>query len=144
MPKIRIRELVLRDLKRQRPRAQNSRLPITPCWILLQIKRVLAQEPGNWDNILIWAACCLGIFAFLRSGEFTVQSMQQFDASWHLTPQDISVDSIENLSILKIHLKSSKTKPRSDWIYTLVGHKTRSTILVYLALRGQDDGPCSS
>ena len=138
-------ELVLKGLKRQRPRAQDSRLPITP-WILLQIKRVLARDPSRWDNVLIWAACCLGFFAFLRSGEFTVQSMQQFDASWHLTPRDISVDSIENPSILKIHLKGSKMDQTKIGLDIYIGRTQNeicpvAAILAYLALRGQDDGP---
>ena len=138
-------ELVLRGLKRQRPRAQDSRLPITP-WILLQMKQVLSREPGSWDNILIWAACCLGFFAFLRSGEFTVQSMQQFDASWHLTPQDISVDSIVNPAILKIHLKGSKTDQTKIGLDLFVGRTHNeicpvAAMLAYLAVRGQDEGP---
>ena len=41
-------------------------------------------------------------FAFLRSGEFTVQA-SQFDASWHLTPRDISVDDLACPSLLKVH-----------------------------------------
>ena len=138
-------ELVLRGLKRQRPRVQDNRLPITP-WILLQIKKVLSREPGKWDNILLWAACCLGFFAFLRSGEFTVQSMQQFDPSWHLTPRDISVDSIENPSILKIHLKGSKTDQTKVGLDLYIGRTQNevcpvAAILAYLALRGQDEGP---
>ena len=59
-------ELVLKGFKRWKPRSQDQRLPITP-WILQKIKAVVLQNPHEYDNILFWAACCLGFFAFLRS-----------------------------------------------------------------------------
>ena len=39
---------------------------------------------------MLWAACCLGFFGFLRAGEFMVNST--FDPSIHLTVQDLQVD----------------------------------------------------
>ena len=138
-------ELVLKGFKRWKPRSQDQRLPITP-WILQKIKAVLLQNPHDYDNILFWAACCLGFFAFLRSGEFTVQSSHHFDATWHLTPRDVSVDNRENPSLLKIHLKGSKTDQERVGIDLYIG-KTDNEIcpvaamLAYLAVRGQDDGP---
>ena len=41
---------------------QDSRLLITPL-VLLKIKSILERDPHNYDNILLWAACCLGFFA---------------------------------------------------------------------------------
>ena len=72
-------ELVLKGLKRQRPRSQDSRLPITPL-VLLKIKSIFDRDPHNYDNIVFWAAC---IFAFLLSAEFTVPSLQKFDPAYH-------------------------------------------------------------
>ena len=43
------------------------------------------------DNVMLWAACCLGFFGFLRAGEFTTNS--SFDPSLDLTPADLQVDS---------------------------------------------------
>ena len=75
-----------------------------------------------------------------------MQSMQQFDPSWHFTPRDISVDSIENPSILKIHLKGSKTDQTKVGLDLYIGRTQNevcpvAAILAYLALRGQDEGP---
>ena len=138
-------DLVLRGLKRQKPRAQDSRLPITP-WVLLRIKSVLAQAPHDWDSIMLWAAFCLGFFAFLRSCEFTVESPQQFDAAWHLTPKDIAVDNTVNPTLLRIHLKGSKTDQTRIGIDLYVGRTETelcplSAVLAYIAIRGQDDEP---
>ena len=41
---------------------------------------------SNPDNVMLWAACCLGFFGFLRAGEFATDS--SFDPS-----ADIQVDS---------------------------------------------------
>ena len=62
----------------------------------------------QYDNIMLWAACYLGFFAFLRSGEFTVPSLADFNPSIYLTPQDFAVDSIENPSMVLVRIKASK------------------------------------
>ena len=67
------------------------------------------QKCHEFDNIMLWAACCLAFFAFLRVGEFIVQAGEQFDPSTHLTPRDVEVDDLTKPSMLKVRIKRSKT-----------------------------------
>ena len=138
-------ELALKGLRKRKPRARDARLPITPL-VLSIVGRTLAQNPDGYECLLLWAACCLGFFAFMRSGEITVPSGVSFDQSRHLTPRDISVDSMVSPSVLRVHLKSSKTDPTRRGVGLFIGRTFNSlcpvvAILRYLAIRGVDDGP---
>ena len=48
---------------------------------------------------------------FLRAGEFTVRSREDFDPASSLTLEDIAVDRHDNPSVVQIRLKQSKTDP---------------------------------
>ena len=112
-------ELLLRGLRRRKPGSQDKRLPVTPL-ILEKIFSVLNKNPSNFENKLLWAACCLGFFGFLRSGEFTTQS-DNYDPSWHLSVQDVAVDSLENPSVLQVRIKGSKTDQLRQGMTIVVG-----------------------
>ena len=100
-------ELVLRGIRRRTPITSESRLPITPL-ILREILRVLQRDLQSPLNITMWAACALGYFAFLRSGEFTIPSASAFNPTSHLTPEDITVDNLSNPTLLRVTIKQSK------------------------------------
>ena len=138
-------DLLLRGVKRSKPTRPNSRLPVTPM-ILRLIRKVLTENPNDEDNIMFWAACCLGFSAFLRSGEFTVKSAQSFDPQWDLTPRDIAVDSIERPTRMYVTIKGSKTDQTRQGITLVVGRTGNdlcplAAMLPYLVLRGNELGP---
>ena len=103
--------LKLKGVKHWRPRSDRHRLLITP-YILHTMLTVLTQNTQEYNIIMLWGACCLGFFAFLRSGEF-IAPASTFDPTWHLSPQDILVDSHATPSMLKMK-KSKVQKPTAQ------------------------------
>ena len=86
-------ELVLRGVKRRHGEVRRQpRLPITPD-VLSLLRTHWASRVDKRDAMMLWAACCLGFFGFLRAGEFTIPSLVIFDPSTHLTVNDVAVDS---------------------------------------------------
>ena len=125
-------QLVLRGVRRKKPSLGDARLPITPL-ILQAILSVVQAAPHEYTNIMMWAACCLGFFAFLRCGEFTTNA--EFDTQQHLSDRDIAVDNYDNPSLLSIHLKQSKTDQDRVGITLYVGRTTQAICPVAAMLR---------
>ena len=72
------------------------------------INDLLIQEPYWYDNILVWADCCLAFFGFLRVSEFTDAS---YDSTCHLSTKDISVDNCDDPQLLCVKINSQKQTP---------------------------------
>ena len=111
------------------------------------INDLLINQPHSYANILIWAACCLAFFGFLRVSEFTIPSNTSYDKECHLSPADISIDDRNNPQLLKVKIKQSKTDPFWRGVDVYLG-ATGTTlcpikaILPYLALRpNHHNGP---
>ena len=120
-----------------------TRLPIT-LDILETLFRVWSVESPTYERIMLWAACSLGFFAFLRAGEFTLTSGSSHQTV--LSPSDVQVDSTNNPTYLTVTLRRSKTDPFGHGCTLYIG-KTDSrscpvtAILAYLSLRSSAAGP---
>ena len=95
---------------------------------------------------MLWAACCLGFFSFLRSGELTAPEVGDFNPGQHLSFSDILVYNPSDPRSLAVQIKQSKTDQLRQGIAVFVG-KTGTilcpvaAVLVYLALCGPGEGP---
>ena len=120
----------------------KTRLPITPK-ILQELQ--LAFHNPSFDNVMLWAASLTCFFGFLRSGEITVPSPSCFDPAAHLCLADISVNDAQQPSIIRLHLKASKTDPFRQGVDVHVGRTGSAlcpvaALLNYLAIRGTNPG----
>ena len=132
---------VLRGIKRHQGSRKSPRQPITGD-LMRVIHSVLSLS--DYSQAMLWAACCLGFFGFLRAGEFTVN--EPFDPAIHPTPQDLQLDSTSNPTCLRVHLKASKTDPFRQGCFIYLGRGRTSicpiaSVMAYLHHRGPAPGP---
>ena len=95
---------------------------------------------------MFWATCCLGYFAFLRSGEFTVPSLTSFDPAVHMSAEDIAIDDRSNPTMLFVRLKASKCDQTRQGVTLSVCRTTTqlcpvAAVLAYLVVRRSSPGP---
>ena len=139
-----LRGIKLRQAKDKRSRAKK-RLPITPD-ILGKLREVWGKEAHCADNIMLWAVCCMCFYGFLRSGEVTLTSGQEFDPEADLSEGDVALDDPGNPTVIRVHIKASKTDPFRQGVFVYLG-ATRNdlcpvaAVSAYLAVRGREPGP---
>ena len=136
-------EQVLRGIKREQCSTHSARvcLPIT-VEIMHQIYAVLARTLEEYQNVMLWAACCTAFFGFLGVGEMTVQNQNNYDRTIHLFLQDVALDSRVTPTIIRLIIKQSQTNPFRKGVRLCLG-RTDSVIcpvkamLTYLAIYGK-------
>ena len=148
LPSLTRLQYVLCGVKRcegQEGRLSKERLPISPN-LLKAIKGVWNSDHTTPNRAMLWAACCIAFFGFLRIGEMVVPSQEAYDPSVHLNFSDVSVNNPERPTMLKICIKQSKTDPFRKGVDLFLG-KTDADIcpvralLNYLIMRGRAQGP---
>ena len=140
-------QMVLNGIKREQAATMSARVrcPITAD-LMWQINAILSQQPHSYTNIMMWAACCLAFFGFLRVSEFTTPTQTAYDCTEHLSLRDIAVNSRHSPHLLRITIKQSKTDPFRKGVHLFLG-KTGTqicpinAIMPYLAIRGAQAGP---
>lgn len=142
-------ECTLKGIKLRQARSAASRprqrLPITPP-ILRNLREVWERDSLARDNIMLWAACCMCFFGFLRSGEVTVPSMVRYDAEAHLSEGDVRLDAASPPQYVQVQIKASKTDPFRRGVTVYLGRTSNdlcpvSAIAAYLVVRGRERGP---
>ena len=76
--------------------------------VLEKLRRVWNRDPSNPRHVMLWAACRVAFFGFLRSGEL---ESGEFDPGQHLAVSDVKVDNSEELERVSLRIKQSKTDP---------------------------------
>ena len=66
-------------------------------------------QSGNPDRTLIWAICNLAFFGFFCLGELLVGTTNQYHPATCLSCDDVVVDSTTSPTMIKVHLKCSKS-----------------------------------
>ena len=136
---------LLKGIRKKTPDCVRSkRLPITPD-LLRKMHAVWSQGPWTFDKVMLWAACCLGFFGFMRAGEFTTTTFNTTSDAV-LSVGDIGVDSRVDPKVLVVHLRHSKTDPFSAGVRLFLGRTGDVlcpvlAVLRYLALRSSEPGP---
>ena len=86
-------EMILRGIKKEQCEGQSPRiqLPIT-IEIMYKLKQPLQGQPNDYHNLMIWEACCIAFFGFLRCSKFITPSQQDYDPQVHLQYKNVAVD----------------------------------------------------
>ena len=110
-----------------------------------KIQAVLLHRLISFSTKMLWAACRVVYFGFLRPSEFTVQRQGRYDSSVHLSLSDIALDNRYS-SVIQIRLKQSKTDPFRQGVYIYLGKTGQSifpvsAIVQYLTMRRGAQGP---
>ena len=133
---------VLKGIRKLTPgHSRARRLPITPD-LLRKLHAVWSRGPPSFDEVMLWAACILGFFSFMRAGEFTRVSSTEDT----LSVADVSVDSRDNPQVLAVLLRRSKTDPFRAGVHLYIGRTGDvlcpvTAVLGYLAIRPPSIGP---
>lgn len=127
-------------------RTTHQKRPITPTILRQMLTLRGDRELNGSDWELLWGACCLAFFGFLRAGELLAPSEQAFNPSYHLNLADLSADHKSDPSIIHVRIKASKTDPFHRGTTVILGKTGKDlcpivALINFLRVRGKDPGP---
>ena len=141
-------EYVMAGIKRKQAKVGTPpklKLPITPD-ILQRLMSVWLCSSVNPDHIMLWAAACTGFFGFLRAGEFTIPTAQEYNPDMHLGLQGLAVENPSDPTLFCIRIKHGKTDPfrqGADILYLGATHVSIcpvQTFVDFIAVRTPEPG----
>ena len=132
---------VIRGIKRceaEEGGGTRVRLPISP-----SLLRKIKNCSNDQDFLMLWAACCLAFFGFLRVGEMVAPSDTEFDPGANLSVGDLAVDHKTSPSIIRVTLNILRQIPFVDLFLGKSGTDLCpvTAILNYLVVRKMAPGP---
>ena len=144
LPRLRLVQEGIRRTHTQRASGpQRIRLPITPA--ILEKLRTHWQAYQNFDHTMLWATAATCFFGFFRAGEITIPTAGSFVQEHHLAWGDVAADSEKRPSIIRVHLKKSKTDQIGKGVDVYLGRTGSSicpveAVVAYVAVRGDSPG----
>ena len=138
-----VQSRIQRYISGQHTETVKIRLPITST----RIREYWLPKSAGPDMRMLWAAVVICFFHFFGSGEITVPNVSSFNPYNHLAWGDVSLDNVlEHTTLIKIHLKNSKTDQSKQGVNVYIGKTSCSLCPVgagvdYMSIRGSDPGP---
>ena len=122
----------------------TNRLPITTA-MMNHIRAGLASDPHSFQNRVLWAACCVGVFGFLRCSEFVAPDSGPFNPQVHLCMADLVYVNDETHNHIEVQIKATKTDQYQQGARVALGATVTSicpvsVLLDYLTIRGNRPG----
>ena len=118
-------------------------LPIT-ILIIHSLKAMLSQNPKDYQNIMVWVACCVTFFSCLCCSEFTMPNQTGYDPVIHLSYNDVVIDSKLSPSMVLLQIKQSKTDATREGAQVVLGTRGNNVCPVKaLLLYNYSDQGCT-
>ena len=139
--------LLMKGARREsgKVRPEDLRRPVTADTMRV-LRQAWEREEPRRNGRMLWAACCVGWFGFLRAGEFTVPKGALYNPALHLGLADLQVDDWRYPEWVKVRIKQSKTDPFRIGATICLGRTGEdlcpvAAILGYLVERSLQPGP---
>ena len=101
-------QYLLKGIVRCQTGSPRKRLPITAAIMRHLQAACVRMLPSAVEARMLWAACCLGYFGFMRAGEFTLDT---HSAQPSIYREDVAVDSHHDTTLIRMRLRRAKTDP---------------------------------